>query len=163
MPIHSSPSTADCMPHRRTSRRCPASGRAHAGQALVETALVLMSLLLCLAGVLTVHRIVDTRLQVETLARETARVMGEAASYEEALATGYVRSRAVAAGLTLDPARLVIVPAVDRAFARGSVVTVTVSYRLDLGRLPSFGLGDPAVTATARQPVQRFGSRHAGP
>ena len=163
MPTCSNPPTIDGLPQRRIGRRCPTTGQTRRGQALVETALVMMSLLLCLAGVLTVHHIVDARLQVETLARETARVMGEAASYEEALATCYLRSRAVAAGLTVDPARLTVVPAVGPAFARGSVVTVTVSYRLDLGRLPSFGLGDPAVTATARQPVQRFGSRHAGP
>ena len=131
----------------------------HAGQALVETALVLTSLLLCLAGVLTIHRLIDARLQVETLARETARVMGEARSSEAATAAGEARARAVAAGLTLAPDRLTVTPAADPAFGRGSVVAVTVSYRVDLGGLTPFGLGEPVVVATARQPVQRFGSR----
>ena len=74
-------------PHRITGRRITAPARrghaARPGQALVETALVLLTLVLCAAGVLTIHRIVDARLQVETLARETARVMGEAASYPD--------------------------------------------------------------------------------
>ena len=117
---------------------------------------------MCAAGVLTIHRIVDARLQVETLARETARVMGEAASYPEALAAGAARAEGVAAGLTLASDRLAIAPDADPAFPRGSVVTVTVSYRVDLGGLPSFGLGEPVVAATARQPVQRFGSRRGG-
>ena len=68
----------------------------------------------------------------------------------------------MAAGLTLAPERLTVAPAADPAFPRGSVVAVTVSYRVDLGGLPSFGLGEPVVAATARQPVQRFGTPPGG-
>lgn len=134
---------------------------ARAGQAFVETALVLTSLLLALFGLLAVHTIIDARLQVETLARETARVMGEAASYEQALAAGNGRFQAVAAGLTLEPARLSVTHAADPGFARGSLVSVTVTYRLPLAGLP-LDLGDQTITATARQPVQLYGSRRQG-
>src|SRR5688500_19050117 len=88
--------------HRIHRSGDPSSRRAWPGQASVEVALVLPALVLCLAGLLALHRIIDARLQVETLARETARVMGEAASYEGALAAGERRYRQVAAGLALD-------------------------------------------------------------
>jgi hypothetical protein len=147
-------------PHS-TRRRIPSPARR--GQATVEIALVMLAVLLCLAGLLVVHRIVDARLQVETLARETARVMGEAGSYDEALAAGEARFRAVAAGLTLDPARLTVRPEAEPAFGRDGLVGATVTYRVPLGGLPSFGLGEPTVSADARQPVQRFGSRPPAP
>ena len=136
----------------------PSSRRAWPGQASVEVALVLPALVLCLAGLLAVHRIIDARLQVETLARETARVMGESASYEGALAAGQWRFHQVAAGLALDSDRLGLALTADPAFARGSLARATVEYRVPLAALP-LGLGEPVVTATVVQPVQLYGAR----
>ncbi|MCC6629016.1 MAG: pilus assembly protein [Chloroflexi bacterium] len=128
------------------------------GQASLEVALALPALVLCLAGLVAVHCVVDARLQAETLAREAARVMGEAPSYPAALAAGERRFREVAAGLALEPDRLDLTLEADPAFARGSVARATVSYRAPLARLP-FGLGEPTLIAVAAQPVQRYGSR----
>lgn len=147
---------------RRPVRRLPAWRRARgrAGQASVETALLLPAVILCLVGFLVAHQLIDARLQVETLARETARVMGEAGSVDEALARGDRRFRQVAAGLTLAPERLTVTPEVEPGLPRGSLVVVTVTYQVALGGLLP---ANPALTvsATARQPVQRFGSRPA--
>jgi len=144
--------------HRIHCRGGPPSQQAWPGQAAVEVALVLPALVLCLAGLLAVHRIIDARLQVETVARETARVMGEAGSYEAALAAGERRFHQVAAGLALDPDRLGLALAADPAFARGSLARATVEYRVPLATLP-LGLGEPVVTATVVQPVQLYGAR----
>jgi hypothetical protein len=144
----------------RTPDRRPRPDRlARPGQATVEVALVMVAIVACLTGLLVVHRVIDARLQAETLAREVARVMGEAGSYEQALAAGGRRLEEVAAGLSLERDRRGVAHAADPAFARGSVVSVTVSYQVPLGGLTPGGLGEPTVSATARQPVQLFGSR----
>lgn len=157
------PQTRPPIGSRQADRRHPVTQRAggRAGQASVETALLLPAVILCLVGFLVAHQLIDARLQVETLARETARVMGEAGSEDEALARGDRRFRQVAAGLTLAHDRLTVTPELDPDLPRGSLVVVTVSYQLVVGGQSSAA---PALTvsATARQPVQRFGSRPAG-
>lgn len=148
---------------RQADRRHPAAhgARGWVGQASVETALLLPAIVLCLVGFLAVHRIVDARLQVETLARETARVMGEAGSPEAALAAGDRRYQQVVAGLTLTPERLTVTPVLEPGLPRGSLVVVTVAYQVSLGGLLPTS-PELTVSATARQPVQRFGSRPPG-
>ena len=63
----------------------------------------------------------------------------------------------MAAGLTLAPERLTVTPDFAPGLPRGSLVVVTVTYQVALGGLLP---ATPALTvsATARQPVQRFGS-----
>src|SRR5262245_47572834 len=103
-------------------------GRARAGQALVETALLILLFLVPLYGVVAVHRLVDAHLQVATIAREAARVMAEAPSAEAALAAGQDRAAAVAAGLTLRADRLAVT--LDPGpFDRSGVVSATARCR----------------------------------
>lgn len=146
---------------RRGRVHAALGSQARAGQAAIETALLLPAIVLCLVGLLLAHRIIDARLQVETLARETARVMGEAGSVDEALARGDRRFQQVVAGLTLAPERLTVTPEVEPGLPRGSLVVVTVTYRLSPGGLLPAN-PELTVSATARQPVQRFGSRPPG-
>jgi hypothetical protein len=133
-------------------------GGTHAGQALTETALLIVLFLVPLYGVLVAHRLVDTHLQVATVAREAARVMAEAPSAEAALAAGTERTTAVLAGLTLRSERLTV--RLDPGpFSRAGLVSAEARYRVDLRGLPLFGLPDPIISHEVRQPVQVHASR----
>ena len=143
--------------HRRLLAIIPPA-RARAGQALVETAMLIALFLVSFYGVLAVHRLVVARLQVATIAREAARVMAEAPSAEAALAAGQDRTAAVAVGLTLRPDRLTVT--LDPGpFDRTGVVRATARYRVDMRGLPLFGLPDPVVDDRAVQPIQVHASR----
>lgn len=142
----------------RRVRQWASTGRARAGMALTETALLISLFLIPIYGILVIHRLFDAHLQIATVAREAARVMAEAPSAEVAVAAGQARTVAVTAGLSLKPERLVVTLA-PGPFDRAGLVTATANYRAELRGIPLFGLPDPTIATTVRQPIQVYGSR----
>ena len=134
--------------------------RGERGTAAVELVLLAPVLVLLVAVVVAAGRMVETKSAVLSVAREAARAGSEApdsaTAHDEALDT----AREVAAGLGLDPARLVV--SLDPGgFRRGAPYVVRVSYEVPLGDLPGLGLlpGSVVLGAEHAELIQRFKSR----
>lgn len=124
----------------------------------METALILTLLIIILGGVMTIGPLVYTHLAVQTAANDCAtaaaqtldpdqgRFQGIAAA-QESLA-GF-RIRQVAAGITI-----------AGIWARGSPVTCTVSYDVDLSGIPLVAAFNPPthIEYSVSLPAQRFKS-----
>ncbi|HYU15577.1 MAG TPA: TadE/TadG family type IV pilus assembly protein [Candidatus Acidoferrum sp.] len=134
--------------------------RGERGTAAVELVLLAPVLVLLIAVVVAAGRMVETKSAVLSVAREAARAGSEApdaaTAYDEALDT----ARDVAAGLGLDPARLVVSQD-SGGFRRGAPYVVSVSYEVPLGDLPGLGLlpGSVVLGAEHAELIQRFKSR----
>ena len=130
------------------------------GTAAVELALLAPVLVLLLAAVVAAGRVVDTKSAVLAVAREAARAASEAPDASEARQAATERARQVAAGLGLDPGRLVVSQD-DGGFVRGEPYTVYVTYRVRLADLPALGVlpGSFVLFAEHSELVERFKSR----
>ena len=130
------------------------------GTAAVELALLAPVLVLLLAAVVAAGRVVDTKSAVLAVAREAARAASEAPDASEAQHAATERARQVAAGLGLDPGRLVISQD-PGGFRRGGPYAVYVTYRVHLADLPAFGVlpGSFVLSAEYSELVERFKSR----
>jgi Flp pilus assembly protein TadG len=130
------------------------------GAAAVEMALLAPVLVLMLATVVAAGRVVETKSAVLAVAREAARAGSEAPDASEARQVASERARQVAAGLGLDPARLVISQE-PGGFRRGDPYTVSVTYRVALTDLPGLGIvpGSFVLSAQHTEIVERFKSR----
>jgi hypothetical protein len=130
------------------------------GTAAVELALVAPVLVLLLAAVVAAARVVDTKSAVLAVAREAARAASEAPDSAEARQAASERARQVAAGLGLDPRRLVISQD-PGGFRRGEPYTVYVRYQVRLADLPALGVlpGSFVLSAEHSELVERFKSR----
>jgi Flp pilus assembly pilin Flp len=130
------------------------------GTAAVELALLAPVLVLLLAAVVSAGRVVDTKSAVLAVAREAARAASEAPDASEAQQVAIERARQVAAGLGLDPGRLVISQD-PGGFRRGGAYTVYVRYQVRLADLPALGVlpGSFVVSAEHSELVERFKSR----
>ena len=132
--------------------------RAHRGQALVETALVLPLLLLLAFGVVGVGRVVQAQMGVSAVARESARVAALANDPAEAVAVGLARAREVATGYRLTNGSLQVV--VDPgSMARGSQVRAAVRYEVELGDLPLLGWARVSVASDHLERTDLYRSR----
>lgn len=130
------------------------------GTAAVEMVLVAPVLIVLLATVVGAGRIVSTKSAVLDVAREAARAASDAPDAATAVAVARERAAEVAAGLGLDPARIVITED-PGAFDRGAPFRVDVTYRVELGDLPGLGFvpGSFSVTATHTELIDRYKSR----
>lgn len=134
--------------------------RHEGGTAAVEFVLVAPALLLLLAVVIGAGRVVTTKSAVLTVAREAARAAAEAPDPGSAFSVAESRAQEVAAGLGLDPSRLVLEQD-PGTFARGAPYVVRVTYRVQLSDLPAFGFlpGSFAVSARHAELTERYKSR----
>jgi hypothetical protein len=134
--------------------------RGERGTAAVELVLLAPVLVLLIAVVVAAGRMVETKSAVMSVAREAARAGSEApdaaTAYDEALDTAHD----VAAGLGLDPERLVVSQD-DSGFRRGAPYVVSVSYEVPLSDLPGLGVlpGSVVLEAQHAELIQRFKSR----
>ena len=136
--------------------------RGEGGTAAVELVLLAPVLVLLIAVVVAAGRMVETKSAVLSVAREAARAGSEApdaaTAHDDALDT----ARQVAAGLGLDPERLVVTQD-DGGFRRGAPYVVSVSYEVPLSDLPGLGLlpGSVVLGAEHAELIQQFKSRLA--
>jgi len=130
------------------------------GTAAVELALLAPVLVLLFATVVAAGRVVDTKSAVLAVAREAARAASEARDPSEAQRAADERARQVAAGLGLDPTRLVVSEDLG-GFRRGEPYRVYVTYQVRLADLPALGVlpGSFALSAEHSELIERFKSR----
>lgn len=134
--------------------------RREEGTAAVEFVLVAPALILLLAAVIGAGRVVSTKSAILDVAREAARAASDAPDATTAKAVAAARAREVAAGLGLDPGRLVIEQD-PGSFDRGAPYTVRASYRVELSDLPALGFlpGSFVVSARHAELTDRYRSR----
>jgi len=131
-----------------------------AGNAALELLLIAPVLLLLVAALVGIGRVTAARSALAGVAREGARAAVTAPSAAVAIRQGQVSARAAALGYGMDLARLGVT--IDPGgFARGGTLAVTVTYRVPLADLPSFGVLPGTLTFTARQaqPIDPYASR----
>lgn len=129
------------------------------GTAAVELVLVAPVLLLLLAVVIASGRVVSTKSAVLSVAREASRAAAEAPDEASAREVAMKRAKEVAAGLGLDPSRLVVEQ--QGSFERGTPYEVSISYQVRLADLPAFGFfpGSFNVGARHTELTERYKSR----
>lgn len=134
--------------------------RREEGTAAVEFVLVAPALILLLAAVIGAGRVVSTKSAILDVAREAARAASDAPDAATAKVMAAARAGEVAAGLGLDPGRLVIEQD-PGSFDRGAPYTVRVSYRVELSDLPALGFlpGSFVVSARHAELTDRYRSR----
>lgn len=96
------------------------------GQSMVETALILPIILLILLGILEFGRILSAWMIITHASREGARVSSLGGT------TMQVEERVDAVSKTLDLTDITVIIAPSGTLARGDMVTVTVTYNIDL-------------------------------
>jgi Flp pilus assembly pilin Flp len=130
------------------------------GTAAIELALLAPVLVLLLAAIVAAGRVVEAKSAVLAVAREAARAASEAPDASEARRAAAERAREVAAGLGLDPGRLVLSQD-PGSFGRGGSYEVRVAYRVGLADLPGLGIlpGSFVLSAEHTELIQRFKSR----
>ena len=99
--------------------------RQEKGQALLEMALILPVLLLILGGIIEFGRIFHADLVITGASREGARAAVVGEPYEA------VRDKVLAAAPSLDEGQLNVSLSPEN-YSRGDMLTVTVSYHVDL-------------------------------
>lgn len=125
------------------------------GAILIEAAIVLPILLLLAFGVLGVERVLHTQAGVQATAHDAARAAALAGDATSAPARGVAAGLATAADYTLDPRQLgLTVDAAD--FRRGGHVAARAVYTVRFADLPLAGWAAVQVSATDRQPVDRY-------
>ncbi len=134
--------------------------RGERGTAAVELVLLAPVLVVLVAVVAAAGRMVETKSAILSVAREAARSGSEAPDAATAHDAALATAREVAAGLGLDPARLVVSQGPDD-FRRGAPYVVNVSYQVPLADLPGLGLlpGSVVIGAEHAELIQRFKSR----
>lgn len=136
--------------------------RDESGQALVEAALALPVLLVLVFGVVAVGRVVEAKVAVQAVARDSGRALAVAPSEEQGIADALAAADAVGAGYGLDPAALTI--EIDSGgFTRGGTVTSEVRYSVSLSDLPLLGLFDVDLSASHAERIDLYRSREAEP
>lgn len=96
------------------------------GQAVVELALSLPLLLILLFGMIDFGRVITAYMSLEHAGREAARSASIGADNTE------VYSRAKAAAQVLDPNRLTVQISPESGRVRGTYVTITASYSVNI-------------------------------
>ncbi|MGB9802894.1 TadE/TadG family type IV pilus assembly protein [Desulfofundulus sp.] len=99
--------------------------RSQKGQAMVELALLLPLLLLISGGIFEFGRIFHAYLVVTSASREGARVAVVGGTYDD------VRDRVIASAPSLDAGSLNVLLEPEN-YGRGDMITVTVTYSVDL-------------------------------
>lgn len=130
------------------------------GNAALELILIAPVLLLLLAVTVAAGRTVQLKLDVQSVARESARVASTASDPFEAEHLARQRATEVANELALTPQRLDIVVEAG-SFQRGTPIRVRASYRVELMDLPGLGLipGTIELSSEHIEMVERHGSR----
>jgi hypothetical protein len=130
------------------------------GTAAVELALLAPVLVVLIAVVTAAGRMVETKSAVLQVAREASRAASEAPNPTAASDAAIATSQQLAAGLGLDPARLLLVQD-PHGFVRGAPYEVSVSYDVQLADLPGLGLLPGSVTlgATHAELIDAYRSR----
>lgn len=134
--------------------------RSERGTAAVEMALLAPVLIVLVAAVVAAGRIVETESAVLAVAREAARTAADAPDAASAHTAAASTATQVAAGLGLDPSRIVVTQSAS-GFGRGEPYRVSVSYEVRLEDLPGLGAlpGSFSVSAEHAELIQRFKSR----
>jgi len=134
------------------------SRRGEAGQALIETALVVPLLLLLAVGVVGGGRVVQGQLGVSAVAREAARAAAMANTAGEARARGLGRGQDVAAGYRLGNGSLAL--AVDPGdFARGGQIRAEARYDVTFDDLPLLNWARLTLTSRHLERIDAWRSR----
>lgn len=131
------------------------------GTALVETALVLPILLLLAFGVIGVGRVTQARMEVDAVARETARAAAQANDAGSAVNQGLARGQALAQGEGLTNGSLQLALDVG-PFARGGAVVARASYTVSFGDLPLLAWAQLRVGSVQREAIDPYRSRWSG-
>ena len=140
----------------RSALRRGAAGQA--GQALIETALVVPLLLLLAVGVVAGGRVVQGQLGVSAVAREAARAAAMANTGAEAAARGLGRGQDVAAGYRLGNGSLAL--AVDPGdFARGGQVRSEARYDVTFEDLPLLNWARVSLASRHAERIDAWRSR----
>lgn len=131
---------------------------ASAGQALVETALVVPLLLVITLGVVGIGRLTQTQMAVSAVAREAARSGALQDNQRDAHDIGVQRGYDVGQGYNLRRPPLKV--DVDASkFGRCGSVTASVSYPLDLSDLPLIGVAQFTLQSSHTEPVDGYRSQ----
>ena len=130
------------------------------GSAALELVIVAPALLLLITLIVGSGRIMSTKSALESVAREAARWASQSSDPEDAVFEGKERADDVATGLDLDPGKLQTAVGFEN-FDRGSPISVSVRYELNLSDLPGFGLipGSFSVSAVQVDTIERYKSR----
>lgn len=130
------------------------------GNAALELILIAPVLLLLLAVTVAAGRTVQLKLDVQSVARESARVASTASNAFEAERLARQRASEVASELSLAPQQLDIVIE-SGSFQRGTPIRVRASYRVQLADLPGLGLlpGTVELSSEHIEMVEKHGSR----
>ena len=134
--------------------------RSEQGTAAVEMALLAPVLVVLVAAVVAAGRVVETKSALLAVAREAARAASEATNGVQASEAATSTASRVAAGLGLDPSRVVVSQG-SAGFGRGEPYRVAVSYEVRLADLPGLGVlpGSFTLGAEHAELIQRFKSR----
>ena len=128
------------------------------GSALVEVALVLPLLLLLALGVVGVGRVVQARMGVSAVARETARAAALAQTPSDAMERGLATGHAVGVGYGLTNGSLALSLDVG-GFERGGSVQAAASYAVPLADLPLLGWAQVQVAGEHVERIDLYRSR----
>ncbi len=139
-------------------RRLGLGTRSQAGQALIETALVVPMLLVLALGVIGIGRVTQAQLAVSATAREAARAGALADDVGQAKERGRARGEEVAKGygltggsftLTVDPG----------SFERGGHVRASARYEVALDDLPLLGWARVPLASEHVERIDLYRSR----
>ncbi len=140
------------QPAQRQARR-PNQLRRKPGQAAVEVAVALPTVLMLTVGVLGGYRVASTAMAVGAVAREAARAAAVAPDAGTASSRGVAHGQDTAAGLGL---RGVHVTVDARDFGPGGTVRASAAYTVELGDLPLVGWAHLPVQRQHAEPVDLY-------
>lgn len=132
-------------------------GRRERGQGAVEAALVLLTMLPAVVGLLGIGRMIEAQAGVNAVAYEVARAAALANTAAEAEALGQERKNDLAAPYRLTNGTLdVTIEAGD--VVRGQPVVATVSYQVAFEDIPLLGWARREVSSRHTEHVERYRS-----
>lgn len=134
--------------------------RTENGSAALELILIAPVLLLLMAVTVAAGRTVQLKLDVQSVARESARIASTASNALEAENLAQKRAAEVANELRLSSRNLDILVKAG-SFGRGEPVKVRATYRVQFTDLPGLGLlpGTVELSSEHIEMVERHGSR----
>lgn len=129
--------------------------RPRAGNALLETAIVVPVVLIVAFGIVGVGRLTHAKMAVTAVAREAAHAAALAETAGEAQGDGEARGADVATGYGISGADLAVTVG---DFCPGSWVAATAAYDVSLANLPMVDLGEYTVQAQHAERVDVYAS-----
>lgn len=128
------------------------------GQALAETAISLLLLVLFMGGVMMIGPLVYTHVAVQTAANDCATAAAQTLNATQGQYQGIAAALESLGSFRIRPSAARV--NVAGVWSRGSPVTCTVSYVVDLGWAPAIRLFNPPTTVqySVSLPAQRYKS-----